>query len=190
MFALVRNHVFSPYNTALHSRPLLTKSLTGLVLAGTGDLVAQNFEKRNGATKSLISSNRDPFRRFLVFASFGMLWTGPFNHYWLRYLARRFPADAGRKVFVQKLAVDDLIWNPVVYFPVFFSFNGYFLGLSREEFVSWVKRDYVSNLIWCYIVWGPTTAVMFSKIPEHLQSVFMAGLSLGWNSFLSWKSNR
>ena len=190
MLPVVRNRIFTPYNNALKNRPLLTKGLTGMTLAGSGDLIAQNFEKRSGAQKSSFASNRDPLRRFLVFAAFGFFWTGPFNHYWLGYLSRRFPVDAGRKAFVQKMLVHHFFWNPFIYFPFFFAFNGYFLGLSRKEFEEWVKRDYVSNLLWCYIVWGPTTAIIFNKVPEHLQSVFMSVLSLGWNSFLSWKSNR
>ena len=190
MLALVRTRIFAPYNTALKTKPLLTKSLTGFTLAGSGDLIAQRLEKQNGAPKSSIASNRDPFRRFLVFASFGFIWTGPFNHYWLGFLARRYPANAGTRSFIEKMVVHHFLWNPIVYFPVFFTFNGLFLGLSMTEFHEWVTRDYVSNLLWCYVVWGPTTAVVFSKVPEHLQSVFMSTLSLGWNSFLSWKSNR
>jgi len=192
MMALIRTTLFVPYNNALKRRPLLTKAMTGLVLAGSGDLIAQRFEKTSSGAhkKSSIASDRDPLRRFLVFASFGFIWTGPFNHYWLGYLARKFPPNAGTEALVKKMLVHHFLWNPFVYFPVFFSFNGFFLGLNRAEFEEWVRRDYFSNLMWCYIVWGPTTAIIFRTVPEHLQSVFMSALSLGWNSFLSWKSNR
>jgi hypothetical protein len=190
MLAIVRTRVFAPYNHALKSKPLLTKSMTGLTLAGSGDLIAQTLEKRSDAKKSTFASNRDPLHRLLVFASFGFVWTGPFNHYWLGYLARRFPVDAGRTAFVQKMFMHHLVWNPFVYFPFFFGYNGLLLGMNRTEFEEWVRRDYFTNLMWCYVVWGPTTAIIFKKVPEHLQSVVMAGLSLGWNSFLSWRSNR
>ena len=191
MLAAVRNSIFLPYNNALQKRPLLTKSLTGMFLAGSGDLLAQRFELAGGGPKkNSITSGRDPWRRFFVFATFGFVWTGPFNHVWLGYLARKYPVNGGQTVFLKKMFVHHFLWNPIVYFPFFFSFNGLLLGLNRKEFQEWVRRDYVSNLLWCYIVWGPTTAVIFQRVPEHLQSVFMSGISLGWNSFLSWKSNR
>lgn len=190
MLAIVRNFVFKPYNDALKSKPLLTKSLTGFVLAGSGDLIAQKIERQSSKQKSSIASNRDPFQRFLVFACFGFIWTGPFNHTWLGFLARQFPPDGGRQKFLQKMFVHHMLWNPFIYFPVFFSFLGAGFGLTRPEFESWVKRDYFPNLMWCYIVWGPTTAIIFQRVPEHLQSVLMSALSLGWNTFLSWRSNR
>jgi Mpv17 / PMP22 family len=190
MLTLIRTRFFTPYNNALKSRPLLTKSLTGLTLAGSGDIIAQTIEARKGAQKSSITHNRDPFRRFIAFATFGCLWTGPFNHYWLGYLARRFPPEAGQKAFLQKMFLHHMIWNPFIYFPFLFGYNGLLLGLSKSDFEEWVKREYFSSLMWCYVVWGPTTVIVFKKVPEHLQSAFMASLSLGWNSFLSWKNNR
>jgi hypothetical protein len=191
MLALLKNNLLHPYTNALRTNPLVTKSLTGVVLAGTGDLIAQRFEKTNvGRSNNPIFAQRNPWHRLAVFAAFGCLWTGPFNHYWLAYLAKRFPANGGTKILMKKLLVHHLVWNPVVYLPVYFGFNGLLLGMKRIEFEQWVRRDYVSMLVWCWIVWIPTTAVMFHHVPEHLQSVLMAGLSLGWNAFLSWKSNQ
>jgi protein Mpv17 len=189
MLPIIRRNLFQPYNNALKTKPLLTKSLTGVVLAGSGDLIAQRFEKVSGRPKSSILAGRDPWRRFFAFAAFGCLWTGPFNHFWLAYLARRFPVG-GSSMLLKKLFVQHMLWNPIVYLPVYFSFNGLLLGMNKDELIVWVKRDYWPMLVWCWIVWIPTTAFVFQRIPEHLQSVFMAGLSLGWNSFLSWKSNQ
>jgi protein Mpv17 len=178
-------NLFQHYNYALTHYPLRTKSLTGATLSGTGDLFAQYYERQNKQNTTAIN----PARRFIVFTAFGALWTGPFNHYWLGLLAQKFPASLGAKGLVAKLSIHHFWWNPFVYFPVFFGFNGLFRGLSWEEFVVWVKRDYWSMLVWCWIVWIPITAWVFT-IPIQFQSVIMSFISLAWNSFLSWKSNK
>lgn len=169
------------YNTLLQSRPLLTKSCTGLVLAGAGDLFAQRLDPGTGRVS--------PARRFLVFASFGALWTGPFNHYWLRFLARTFQGSGWTPV-LKKLAVHHLLWNSFVYLPVLFGYVGVMQGFTRKELEDWVRRDYFRMLVLCWVVWIPITGAMFKWVPEHFQSVTMSGISLVWNSGLSWMCHR
>ena len=172
--------IATKYNHFLKSSPILTKSITGGILAACGDLIAQ---------KSDLSKQDDPLatRKFLVFTMFGASWTGPINHYWLGFLARKFP-DNSFKALGKKLLVQHLVWNPFFYLPYFFTFNGILLGLSFQELESWIRKDFIPMLLYCWIVWIPITAWIFS-IPERFQSVVMSSISLLWNSFLAWHTN-
>lgn len=175
--------MFASFNALLARRPLQVKAMTGAVLTGTGDVIAQTVERRN-----LGEGNAPSVRRLVVFASFGALWTGPFNHYWLGLLAKRFPPTGGWRSVAGKLLVQHALWNPVVYLPVFFTFNGLGMGKSWSEIEAWVRRDYWGMLVWCWVVWVPITGWMFVAVPERFQSILMSGISLAWNSFLSWRS--
>jgi Mpv17 / PMP22 family len=179
--------ILQRYNLCLKSNPLLTKSTTGFVLAGAGDLIAQRIDKSKGG---ITTKTHDPWRRFFVFAAYGCLWTGPFNHFWFGYLARRFPVSGGLTSVMQKLMIQHLIWNPSINLPIYFTFTGTLLGMSRDEIFLWISRDYWSMLAWLWVIYVPANAYCFLCVPEPLQSVFLAAFSLGWNSFLSWKTTQ
>lgn len=170
------------FNQLLRTRPLLTKSLTGACLAGTGDIITQTYETKH-------EFSVDPLRRWLGFCTFGALWTGIINHYWLGYLARRFPKSAGAPSLLAKLFIQQALWNPLVYLPLYFSYFSVFNGRSRQEAVEWVRKDYWDTLKWCWVVWLPINGFIF-MVAERYQSILMSLISLAWNSFLSWQGNR
>ena len=186
------------YEASLRSRPLLTKAATGLTLSSTGDLLAQYAEAHNAGEAFLDRYNP---RRTAVFGGFGSLWTGPVNHFYLPRLIAMFPdpsktAVAGAAVSraaswaatAKRVAFQQLVFNPFVFMPTFFTVYGVGMGLTLAELETKFRREYANAMVECWRVWVPTTLVVF-RLPERYQSVTMAVVSLAWNARLSWLSS-
>jgi hypothetical protein len=161
------------YTTRLTQQPLLTKTTTGLAMALAGDLVAQGSE-RPGQPVDV--------RRLAAFTAFGAAWTGPVNHYWLPIVARL--PNLGTKLLVQHGLL-----NPLVYVPVFLTWNAMAQGKDWGEARGYVQERYTKVLSSVLVFWVPATAIVFARVPESLQSVTMAAISLVWNVALSFVSN-
>ena len=73
------------YLDSLHDKPLQTKALTSATLAACSDMLAQR----------LSSPAPLNWRRTATVALFGLLWSGPANHYWQAVLERIFPPGKG-----------------------------------------------------------------------------------------------
>lgn len=170
----------SSYSHALISRPLATKTGTGVVLSGAGDLAAQLIPDEHGNRRAI------DWRRLAAFTVFGAAWTGPFNHYWLRFLHQRFPPSGGLiKAVGAKLVIQHALLNPFIYLPWFYVSTGVILGQSKEAIINKVEREYTDTLLYLWTVWVPTTAVVFAVVPLSQQSVVMAVIAFGWNIVLS-----
>jgi hypothetical protein len=170
--ALARG-VLGWYTTRLTQQPLLTKTVTGFAMALAGDLVAQASE-RPGQPVDV--------RRLAAFTAFGAAWTGPVNHRWLPIVARL--PNLGSKLLVQHGLL-----NPLVYVPVFLTWNAMAQGKDWGETRGYVQERYPKVLSSVLAFWVPVTALIFARVPESLQSVSMAAISLVWNVAFSFVSN-
>ena len=95
------SRLFAAYDRALTSNPILTKTLTSMVLFTAGDLVAQRLERGS------LSSVDAP--RLARQAVWGALFT-PLAHVWYLNLDRWVPG-AGVSVVARKVALDQLTWT-------------------------------------------------------------------------------
>ena len=174
------------YSRALAQRPLRTKTLTGLALACAGDVSAQESESRLRGVSALADPwNRIDARRLAAFSTFGALWTGPVNHVWLPVL-HRVGGSLGRKLLVQHAFL-----NPFVYLPAFFVWNSVLRGEahSLEDVLDYGRERFLTTYASTLAFWVPVTSVVFTRVPEPLQSVSMAAVSLVWNGILSFLAN-
>ena len=161
------------YTARLQEKPLLTKTVTGFAMALAGDLVAQRSEHPGQPVD---------MRRLAAFTVFGAAWTGPVNHRWLPLVARL--PNLGTKLLAQHGFL-----NPLVYVPVFLTWNAVAQGKDWGETRGYVQERYPKVLGSVLAFWAPVTAVVFTRVPEVLQSVTMAAISLVWNVAFSFVSN-
>jgi hypothetical protein len=172
--------IFRAYDKLLVKYPLPTKAITGFILSGSGDIIAQ---KLDSTPDELFILDK---QRTMTYACFGSFWTGPVNHHWLPRLQAMFPgksyASTLKKVFVQQA-----IWNPIAFMPAFYLAYGTGMGLGWEGTLNKARNEYSTSLIECWKIWVPTTMVVF-RMPERFQSVTMAATNIVWNSRLSWIS--
>jgi hypothetical protein len=172
------------YINLLERKPLVTKCVTGGVLAFSADLVCQYGEQQRLGHR--LSDNFDSLRS-ARFTALGALLVSPTLHYWYGYLGRAVPGTTARDA-MKRLFHDQVFFAPA-FIPTFF-FANLLLEGKPEEFVDKVKQDLLSTVVTNYIVWIPAQFVNFRYIPPNLQVLFSNTIGFFWNIFLSYMANR
>jgi len=169
------------FSASVRRRPLTIKAAIGGLAAFGGEVTAQK-----------LSGNEEiNWRRTAAFTMFGVWWTGPFSHFYLRALDHKFPLSGGfKKAVVPKLLWQSLFINPFVYIPAYFFTICTSSGMDADGMKHYMSSNYTETLTTCSVFWLPITGVVFRFIPEHMQSVSMAGIGLFWNTILAYKTNQ
>ncbi|KPP61786.1 protein Mpv17-like, partial [Scleropages formosus] len=72
----------------------------------------------------------------------------------------------------------------------FLGISGALNGLTVEENIAKLKRDYMDALISNYYLWPPVQIANFYFIPLHHRLAVVQIVAVVWNSYLSWKANK
>jgi len=123
------SRLFAMYDRALTAQPILTKTLTSVVLFTAGDVMAQRLEK--GSFADLDGA------RLVRQGAWGALFT-PLAHYWYLNLDRWVPG-AGVNIVAKKVVLDQLTWTPFI--------NVVFLGTVRRWHATAASRRTASGLV-------------------------------------------
>ncbi len=171
------------YNKEMIRAPLRTKAASGFVAGSFGDAITQTLELQ-GKKPANYKTIKYDWGRTAGFGTFGILWTGCFNHYWLRFLNDRVPH------ILPKLVLQHGLINPFLYIPIFYVLTGLAKRMDPSNISDQLRAKYKETLGTTWMVWIPVTAVVFRKVPERFQSVLFASINVVWNSILSFISNR
>ncbi|XP_007636026.2 mpv17-like protein 2 isoform X1 [Cricetulus griseus] len=159
---------------------LVTNTLGCGTLMAAGDGARQAWEVRARPGQSF--SARRSACMFAVGCSMG-----PFLHFWYLWLDRLLPASGLRSLpsVIKKVLVDQMVASPILgvwYFLGLGSLEGQTLEEScqelRAKFWDFYKAD------WC--VWPAAQLVNFLFIPSHFRVTYINGLTLGWDTYLSY----
>lgn len=176
------------YHAALRARPMLTTAGVGGSLAFAGDANAQSVEalQRDGGGGG---ATRFDVRRSAAFTSMSTFWTGGVNYHLYGALARWFPGGGWRSV-LPKVAFNQLVLNPFVYLPCFFTYTGLVLGRTLDESLAKARCEFWSMLFSCWGTLGLANVFMFAWIPVRHQAVFIAFASFCFSFTASLLTNR
>eukprot|EP00871_Galdieria_phlegrea_P004594 jgi/Galph1/5135/GphlegSOOS_G3736.1 len=168
------------YNQLLASRPLLTKALTSFIGFSIGDILAQKFLSPVGSEFQM--------DRLLRMALFGLLIHGPTGHIFYSNLDKLIPGTEAWKV-ASKVAIDQLLWAPI-FAVIFFGFLGISEGQSFQQIKAKIRQDWKTALLASWKVWPLAHAINFRFIPSNQRLLYINGVQIFYNVFLSIIGNR
>eukprot|EP00533_Pseudo-nitzschia_delicatissima_P010572 CAMPEP_0116098390 /NCGR_PEP_ID=MMETSP0327-20121206/11198_1 /TAXON_ID=44447 /ORGANISM="Pseudo-nitzschia delicatissima, Strain B596" /LENGTH=319 /DNA_ID=CAMNT_0003590175 /DNA_START=73 /DNA_END=1032 /DNA_ORIENTATION=- len=177
------NMLYKPYQNALVSNPLVTKVLTGATLALTGDAAAQatskmGYDKRRAISFAMFDSCYRVFQHncFPLIIKLGQ------GNFIGKILPAFFlPAAAA----IEQTLMYQFVIVPILYYPIFFTFTGSIQGLSLQQSVDRMKRQFLPCWKKNLMFWIPTQMVLFGLVAEKWQIPFACLMGTLWSMLLS-----
>lgn len=165
---------WAAYNDALDKHPLTAKACTSLVGWFLGDLLAQLFIVKSGVLD---------IKRLITLSAFGFLYHGPSGHYFYNWLDSKIPGNDSKTV-ASKVLIDQVLWCPI-FMTVFFTYLGLVAGDSFSTISNKIKSDLFTAVQGSWKVWPIVHAVNFKFISTKHRLVFINGVQIAFNMFLS-----
>jgi len=206
--------MFRGYMRLLNTRPYLTKATTAGGVMFLGDSIQQGIEHRARAKQwraapqqqphhnlasvpsvtpkqSLtVKATVEPEPRFSLdvvragrMAAFGVCFLGPVMHNWFNFLERILPGATAGPVF-KKMLVDQAVMSPA-FTAIFFTALGAMEGRSFGEIKQTLTEKFWPTLITNYYVWPAGQILNFYVVPVQLRVLWLNGVGLGFNIYLS-----
>jgi len=122
-------------------------------------------------------------KRFISLSAFGLLYHGPSGHYFYNWLDSKISGTDAKDVAL-KVGIDQIIWCPI-FMTVFFTYLGLVNGDSMTTIGNKLKNDLLSACQGSWKVWPIVHAVNFKFISTKHRLVFINGVQIAFNMFLS-----
>jgi len=152
--------------------------------AGTADIFTQSIlEKRPEVD----------LKRTSVFLTFGCIYQGFFQYFlWNIAFERIFPG-ASLVANLQKVAVTNLIGDPLFFFPTFYTVREALIGPKHDSSFDLVRaalghyaNNYIRDWMTSWTIWFPGHTVTYFLMPIHLRVPWVATASFGYVCILSY----
>lgn len=169
---------------------LITKSATAGIINLLGDVLAQKFEAYLAGEAAPLK-----FKRMITFFLCGLLYVGPFVHYWYdalfrlgTFLEKKYKTSKLGQVLAQ--IVTDQTLGVAMYFPSYFFvfelIESFVLG--RAPSMARAKDKCLGQLnevlLMQYRIFPITNAFNLAFIPPQLRVLFSNTISIFWNMYL------
>ena len=159
------------YDSLLKTSPYRTKSLTSLVIASVGDIIAQTS-----------SSNSDSGSLDVHRVGRQAVWSAacsPLAHHWMLFLGRFNPLAGA--------IVDQTVYSPPVHAAYFAWISSSSSGFSKHpaDIFSEVCEKLPSAMKTGWCVWPAAIAVNIRFVPLHYRVLFLNFVGLGYGILMS-----
>ncbi|CAM6105810.1 unnamed protein product [Calypogeia fissa] len=166
------------YLDLLQDYPLRTKMITSGALAGASDLVSQK----------IAGAKTFDYRRAVLMMLYGLIYAGPFGHYWHKLMDRIF---AGSKkdstTIVKKVVVEQLTsnpWNNLFYM----CYLGMVLeGRTWTSLKSKLQSEFPGVQLNSWRFWPIVGLINYKYIPLNLRVLFANLAAVCWANFVKWR---
>eukprot|EP00434_Breviolum_minutum_P021310 symbB.v1.2.018802.t1/scaffold1452.1/size117917/1 len=159
--------------------PISTTGAVAAVLGFGGDALAQHVERKDSCHSTSFDVQRSS-----AFTIYSLCWGAFGLRPWFHFLSQRFPGNSVQAI-CQKVAMQQFVWNPTVYLPTFYCFNGLYRGQDLESLLAKVRSEYFNCLVYIWKVWIPMAIAIFAFVPvRHQVAANFVGNML-WNTLLS-----
>jgi len=174
--------LWARYNELLVTRPLISKGLTGGILFGGGDLLAQKLDG------TLDTKGYTPVRTARSFFWSAVCFT-PIGHYWYVHVLNKYLPATTTKAVLTKVALDQLTFSPFIN-AAFLSYSALSHGQGIEGVKSKCKSEYTNVLLANWTVWPIVQMINFKLVPVPLQMPVMNMVVFFWSAYLATVSAR
>jgi len=164
---------WAAYNNQLDKNPITAKACTSAVGFFLGDLLAQLFIVKSGID----------VKRLVTLSVFGFIYHGPSGHYFYNWLDSKISGTDGVSV-ASKVAIDQIFWCPI-FMCVFFTYLGLVSGDSFGTIGNKIKTDLLTAVQGSWKIWPVVHAINFKFISTKHRLVFINGVQIVFNMFLS-----
>lgn len=165
------------------ANPWLKAACTSGSLCLAGDLLAQTASRRSNS----MGTESVAWDRSARMGTFGLLFYGPFQHWWYGLLNQQWPLKVVSH-FATKVALNQLVLGPIVT-TVVFTWN-LLLQQQSQEIPRKLKRDLVPTMVNGWKFWIPASSINFMLVPLQSQVLYMSVCGLLWTAYLSYSSNK
>mmetsp|Transcript_14420 Transcript_14420/g.21401 ORF Transcript_14420/g.21401 Transcript_14420/m.21401 type:complete len:282 (+) Transcript_14420:54-899(+) len=170
----VLGDIWTSYENALASNPILVKACTSLVGFSVGDFLAQ---------KCISKSSEFDYLRLARMASFGFLFHGTVSHFFYNKLEEVIPGTTTLPV-IKKVLTDQVLWAPIFTF-VYLTYMGVTSGMNPESIGEKIKADLIKGVVGSWSVWPLVHAIGFKFVPLRQRLLYINCIQIGYNVFLS-----
>jgi protein Mpv17 len=181
------------YAHQLVVKPMATQMCTAGSLFGAGDIICQTIERaqerrtqKDDQEKYVLQ--RLDWLRVLRMATVGAVVVGPACHYWYQFLDKYIPSKQPLQV-AKKILVDEFIFGPV-YLGAFFVSISTLEGMTPQQTIEKIKKEYIPTFKMDVTVWPPAQAINFFFVPAPYRVLYISCISLFWNAYLSMVQHR
>lgn len=192
--------MFLFYKQCLTRQPLVTNMVTTGLISGVGDAATQTWLGSGAAGPgsgpgglNLERLGRAAFYSGFIFA--------PVAYPWFQVLSR---VTVPSRVFsflgvtslgvrswattVARVVVDATFFPTLVSVPLYYTALALLEQKSLVEVQEKVRMNYWPTLLSSWTVWPAVQMVNFGVVPAQYRLLVLSFVSLGWNSYLSWRN--
>lgn len=185
--------MLAAYEAILARRPIALKSLVSGTSGCLGDIAAQYGEHLQGQPAdgaTVRSTVTAPFavdrQRNAAITSLATVWNGPLMHTHFNNLERWFPHRVGLRSVISKVMVNQLVMNPFVYLPLFYTWTGFAYWRTVDEILVKARREYWTSLKATWLIFTPFNLANFYVVPVRHQVTTNVAVSFVYNLTLSF----
>ncbi|KAK5645139.1 hypothetical protein RI129_006439 [Pyrocoelia pectoralis] len=176
------NTVRTSIKNAFGKHLLFTNTWTSGVLMVAGDLMEQEIEYQ----RKLISERYDWWRVGRMFIT-GLAF-GPLHHYFYMWLDKALPQRT-LKVISQKILWDQIVMSPLCIVVFIYGVAG-LEGKTIKSSTNELKEKFVDIYAFDWCIWPPTQFINFYYLPVKYQVLYINGITMLYNVFLSYIKHR
>ncbi|CDS41086.1 protein Mpv17 [Echinococcus multilocularis] len=170
--------LYHGYSNLLVKYPVRTQALSTAIIMGCGDIIAQKIvEKREWELS-----------RTVKFGAIGLFVIGPTLNFWYAFLDRIYNGQSVIRT-LKMVATDQVVMAPILCSSII-GLAAFTRNWSVEEAKQKLSTSFCSALKKNYMVWPPTQFINFTFVPVHFRLFVVNFVSLFWNSFLSYISQK
>lgn len=161
--------------------PVRVGSVTLGTLAAVGDLTAQKLEQQH---------DEGPFKfdstRWSCLVAYAMIWNGPVNSQLYKGYVRLF-GDGNLKAVFKALAVDQLIYMPLMAIPVSFCFKDTITNMRVDlsSVAASLRSRWQAAVVGCWAVFVPLEFINLRYVPLQFRVAMSGFMSFLWMTVLS-----